>query len=378
MRKVFISYARSDYDKALELYNYLSEHGMMPWMDKKDLLPGQEWKTEIKKAIRESVVFIACLSNNSVSKQGFVQVELKEALDVAQELPEGVIYIIPVRLDSCEVPSRLSMYQWVDFFENGEKERLTKAIQLRINPTQPLQVEKEKYFDAGERVKAVRNELGINTSQFVEVLDLPSQREYEAMENNEKEFPSSLLKKVSEVSGVRLEWLKHGKGSRYETDVVILTSIEDGLKQCVSLNPQEYYFTLDKKQLHAGIVVQVSEYRFQVLETGISLDFWNWIDSHWAIARFYHFLDELTNSWHDIRSVFLPTNIDRQLYDGEIHFLSALRNNNGLAVGFLYDLLDLGQHRLNPQSPSKVYGISSLRKIQDYFKWYLNREQERK
>ena len=368
MEKIFISYARSDYDKALELNNYLGDQGFSPWLDKKDLLPGQEWKVEIKRAIKESTVFIACLSNDSVSKQGFVQVELKEGLDVAEEMPQGRIYIIPVRLDECDVPSRLERYQWMDYFEPGEQEKLIRAIQLRVKPLEKSKSEREKYFDAGERVTTVCNELGISTSQFIELLDLSSQREYEAMESRKKEFPLSLLKKVTEVSGVNLEWLKHEKRHRYIVEAIYLNPIEDDLAYCASLKPQEYFLTLDKKQLHVGLVVQISKYRYQVLEMGVTLDFWNWIDAHWAIPAFYNFLKNLSDPWHDITGVFLSTKYGKQLFDGEIHFLTALRNAEDYGGDLLYDLLDIDHHRLDLFPYSKTYGGNWMDRVHDVFR----------
>jgi hypothetical protein len=67
MVKIFISYAHEDRNTALEIYNALKIKRLSPWIDAKDLLPGQEWKAEIGKAIRESNIFVACLSNYSQS-----------------------------------------------------------------------------------------------------------------------------------------------------------------------------------------------------------------------------------------------------------------------------------------------------------------------
>jgi hypothetical protein len=121
--KVFISYARADLQIAKKLYNDLKTLGVKPWLDIEDLLPGQPWKIAIKRAIKESNYFIALLSNHSVSKIGFVQSELKQALEVLNEFPEGKIFLIPVRADEC-APSheKLEDLNWVDLFpsyENG-------------------------------------------------------------------------------------------------------------------------------------------------------------------------------------------------------------------------------------------------------------------
>ena len=41
--------------KVRDLYDRLKEQGFDPWLDEIDLIPGQIWKDEISKAIREIV-----------------------------------------------------------------------------------------------------------------------------------------------------------------------------------------------------------------------------------------------------------------------------------------------------------------------------------
>lgn len=117
MSFVFISYAREDFKMANRLHNDLTRLGYSPWLDKKNLLGGQNWKAEISKAIKDSIAFIAVISKTSVSKAGFVQRELRYAFDVLRELPANQIYIVPVRLDAV-VPefSELRDLSWIDLF----------------------------------------------------------------------------------------------------------------------------------------------------------------------------------------------------------------------------------------------------------------------
>ncbi len=96
---IFLSYARQDRDKVEKLYQELSDARFHPWVDIKDIHPGENWKKVLIKAIRESPFFLACLSKNSVDKRGMVQAEIKEALDVWREKLETDIYLIPVRLE---------------------------------------------------------------------------------------------------------------------------------------------------------------------------------------------------------------------------------------------------------------------------------------
>ncbi len=115
--KVFISYAREDYATAKELYDDLKKSGVKPWMDRIDLLIGQDWKFEIRRAIEASSHFIALLSSNSISKKGYVQKELKLALDIFDEMPKTEIFLLPVRLDDCNpLDETLRGLHWGDLF----------------------------------------------------------------------------------------------------------------------------------------------------------------------------------------------------------------------------------------------------------------------
>ena len=114
MNQIFISYSKEDQPAARQLYEELQQKGFAAWLDVFNLRPGQEWQVEIKKAIKNSAIFLACLSTHAVSKRGFVQSKLNSALKILDTIPEGEIYLIPVRLDQCEVPSKLEHLQWVN------------------------------------------------------------------------------------------------------------------------------------------------------------------------------------------------------------------------------------------------------------------------
>lgn len=115
--KVFLSYASEDVAFARRLFDSLREASIDVWFDKKSLLPGQKWKSAIKEAIRDSRFFIALLSNNSVNKKGYVQKELKEAIDQLDEYPATKVFLIPARIDDCKpLEERLGDLHWVDMF----------------------------------------------------------------------------------------------------------------------------------------------------------------------------------------------------------------------------------------------------------------------
>lgn len=116
---VFISYAHEDSDTASRIYSDLKNRGIGVWLDSQDLLPGQKWEVEIKKVMRSCTYVIALLSDNSVSKKGFVQKELKFALDLLDEVPADDVFVIPVRITKC-IPNdeRLQTLHWADLFQD--------------------------------------------------------------------------------------------------------------------------------------------------------------------------------------------------------------------------------------------------------------------
>jgi FtsK/SpoIIIE family/TIR domain/FtsK alpha domain len=135
--RVFLCHASDDKPIVRLLYNRLIQDGIDVWLDEEKILPGKEWNLEIQKAVRESDVVIICLSRKSVTKEGYVQKEIRLALDVADEKPEDTIFIIPARLEECVVPERLSHWQWINLFsehkgsDRTEYENLLKSLKFR-------------------------------------------------------------------------------------------------------------------------------------------------------------------------------------------------------------------------------------------------------
>jgi hypothetical protein len=129
--RAFLCHSSEDKPAVRKLYQWLREEGIDPWLDEENLLAGQEWEEEIPSAVQHSDVVIVCLSPTAITKAGYVQKEIKYALDVAEEQPERTIFIIPLKLEACDVPRRLRRWQWVDFFEEHGRERLMRALQAR-------------------------------------------------------------------------------------------------------------------------------------------------------------------------------------------------------------------------------------------------------
>ncbi|NOT06248.1 MAG: toll/interleukin-1 receptor domain-containing protein [Anaerolineales bacterium] len=182
--KVFLCHASGDKPAIRALHKNLLNNGIDAWLDEEKLLPGQDWQIEIPTAVRNSDAIIVCLSNNSITKEGYVQKEINFSLSIAEEKPEGSIFIIPSRLENCNVPNRLSKWQYVDlFFIDGMfstkgyemliKALNTRATQVRakppkdiiVNPNYPIAVSAEISQQMPQRLKDLLN----SGSRYIDV-----------------------------------------------------------------------------------------------------------------------------------------------------------------------------------------------------------------
>ena len=132
---VFLAHAKENKQQVKDLYQQLKNAGLDPWMDEFDLAPGINWDIEIRKAIRKSNFFLACLSNQSINKTGYVQKELRFALDEFKNKPTNTIYFIPVLLEPMDMTDlyvdsiALSTYHASKAFEEEDIQRLIQHLQ---------------------------------------------------------------------------------------------------------------------------------------------------------------------------------------------------------------------------------------------------------
>jgi TIR domain len=128
---VFLAYVKEDAAPAGRLYEAFEAEGFRPWMDVRNLLPGQNWPRAIDRAIEVSDFFVPCFSRNSVDKRGGFQAEIRYALDCARRAPLDDIFILPLRLDDCRVPRSIQKdFQYIDLFPGWSRgvRRLLRTI----------------------------------------------------------------------------------------------------------------------------------------------------------------------------------------------------------------------------------------------------------
>ena len=134
--RVFLCHASQDKPAVRDLYQRLAaEPWIAPWLDEEELLPGQDWNLEIEKAVESPDAVIVCVSKTSVSKEGYVQKELRKVLDIALEKLEGAIFVLPLKLEDCELPRQLRDRQALNYFPDSNRaaacEKLKASLRIR-------------------------------------------------------------------------------------------------------------------------------------------------------------------------------------------------------------------------------------------------------
>ena len=145
-KHVFLSYCHDNYEVVSKLYNHLETLGEKVWWDR-NIMPGQNLKSEITKAILDSYAIIICFSNELYSKyKSGVFPELREAISIYREYPSSTIFIIPIRLSECQIPyieidstTRMDNLLYIDFFPETKQFDIAKKIvqSLKKAPEHP-------------------------------------------------------------------------------------------------------------------------------------------------------------------------------------------------------------------------------------------------
>jgi hypothetical protein len=109
--KAFVSHATKDKDRfVLEFASRLRAQGIDAWVDQWEMAPGDSLVDKIfEEGIKNAHAFIVVLSENSVDRK-WVREELNVGL--VRKI-EGLMKLIPVIIDDCEVPEALRSTVWV-------------------------------------------------------------------------------------------------------------------------------------------------------------------------------------------------------------------------------------------------------------------------
>jgi acyl carrier protein len=132
MFRVFISYATEDESFAVRLANDLQRLGAQTWLAQQSIRPGESWVSAIERGLRGSS-HMAVVLTPAAAASPWVQKEIEVAISRERS---GQMELIPLNVQSCDVPLLLQSYQWVSFQRGYEAglSRLADVLGLRAAP----------------------------------------------------------------------------------------------------------------------------------------------------------------------------------------------------------------------------------------------------
>lgn len=128
--RVFICHANEDREQAANIYKKMRLAGLKPWLDKENLRVGEHWDEVIKKAIKKEIdYFLVLQSNQLVNKiEGYVNKEIYEARERQKEFRSGIRFIIPVKIEDCDLLEELEELQAFDLTDEKKVDDLIRII----------------------------------------------------------------------------------------------------------------------------------------------------------------------------------------------------------------------------------------------------------
>jgi len=174
---------------------------------------------EIEKAVEVADAIIVCLTKNSINKEGYVQREIRIALDYADYKPEGTLFIIPVRLEECTPPKRLARWQYADYFE-GQRERAFQRLLTSL---------KKHAVSLGLRVEAtvppsMQDNVSGNILGKIEKVGISKLTSVNGKEKTESRFNTALVK-IKKIFDFYSWWGRILTGFLFGSSVVLIANL---------------------------------------------------------------------------------------------------------------------------------------------------------
>lgn len=133
----FLCYARQDTAAVDRLQAALEAAGVRVWRDTAQLWPGEDWREKIRQAITgDALAFVACFSRAGLARdKSYQHEELALAADEFRLRRPHVPWLIPVRMDDCEIPDlplgggrTLAHLQRADLFGEQREQETTRLV----------------------------------------------------------------------------------------------------------------------------------------------------------------------------------------------------------------------------------------------------------
>jgi hypothetical protein len=132
----FASYSHQDANSAMQIVEALLDHGFQIWIDRIQLVAGEEWSKAISDALRGAKVLLWFAGRNT-NTSSWMQQELRSAMNSGEQA-----IIIPVLVEGAEpekLPPFLQNRQWIDAREDRKSaiDELEKALERYLGSPAP-------------------------------------------------------------------------------------------------------------------------------------------------------------------------------------------------------------------------------------------------
>jgi hypothetical protein len=252
---------------------------------------------------------------------------------------------------------------------------------------------KQREYLVGRRLRNVREDVGLQPSEFIELVGFQSEKEYLQMESNEIECPEYLIDRIFETTGVLPEWLKHASQPKYNVDprldwfrqtdqaVRQIASLSTGLQEVFPVyvttavcTPASDWLLWRVKNLwaeatgnylHVGVCVPIAKHKYKVFDTQFRVDSENYHLRVKYFRQFHAFLRGLYDCGRlDTQGIILPSQADEiDLYKGRVHPRRVLfRHKISRRINWLSVVLDARDYPFNASTYRMCGGwLRSLR-----------------
>jgi TolB-like protein len=144
---VFLSYASEDAAAAQRICTALRAAGIEVWFDQNALRGGDAWDATIRNQIKNCVLFIPVISNNTrIRDEGYFRLEWKLAVDRSHLMATDKTFLLPVVIDDthdadARVPDRFREIHWTRLPDGSAPyafaERVSQLLATTSSVTQP-------------------------------------------------------------------------------------------------------------------------------------------------------------------------------------------------------------------------------------------------
>lgn len=110
-RQIFLSHAHENVDFAKRLAADLQAAGWRVWLAPDSIQPGEQWVAAINRGLEESSVFLLVLTSHALASRWVIK-ETNTAIEMEQE---GELRLIPLEVESCQLPALWRSYQRIPF-----------------------------------------------------------------------------------------------------------------------------------------------------------------------------------------------------------------------------------------------------------------------